>query len=217
MLETTNEKLYTFLEAAKLTGISATTLRKANADNNLEAVRTDGVWYIPESELRIYLRKHAPEGLAFGEIQLKPKEVLKPISSYHIDIFDSFCFEFAHSYVASNLGRIFNLDSAEELTPFHKNDDNPRLFVGLAKRSIDGIVPKHFQVSRLVAYAFCPKRPDRDECHHINGDPSDNRSCNLIWCTRKEHLELHKLLKSDKAEYRRKLKEIKKDNAKWQY
>ena len=44
----------------------------------------------------------------------------------------------------------------------------------------------------LVAIAWiCPRRVDRlghkYECHHLNGNHTDNRACNLIWLSHEAH------------------------------
>lgn len=40
-------------------------------------------------------------------------------------------------------------------------------------------------VHRLVAEAFCEKRPGCDEVNHLNEIKTDNRACNLEWTTHK--------------------------------
>ncbi len=39
------------------------------------------------------------------------------------------------------------------------------------------------QVGRLVLIAFVSRPPDNMECCHNNGDPTDNRLCNVRWDT----------------------------------
>lgn len=47
---------------------------------------------------------------------------------------------------------------------------------------------KQRYVHRLVLEAFVGPPPDGMECRHLNGDPSDNRLCNILWGTRLENL-----------------------------
>ena len=47
---------------------------------------------------------------------------------------------------------------------------------------------KRFQSHRLIAIAFHGDQPEEKPIvRHLNGDPSDNRSCNLRWGTYKEN------------------------------
>lgn len=52
--------------------------------------------------------------------------------------------------------------------------------------------PRHSQVfvHRLVLLAYVGPSPDgKPFCRHLNGDPSDNRPCNLKWGTKKENAQ----------------------------
>lgn len=69
-------------------------------------------------------------------------------------------------------------------------------------------------VHRLIAYAFCPNERRLSIIHHINANKMDNRAVNLIYVTAAEHGELHKLLKTNRAKYRKRISEIRQLN-KW--
>ncbi len=47
----------------------------------------------------------------------------------------------------------------------------------------------------LVAIAWIGPRRFNHECHHLNGDNTDNRASNLIWLTHEAHLRFDAALK----------------------
>lgn len=46
---------------------------------------------------------------------------------------------------------------------------------------------KQYSVHRIVVEAFIPNPNGYAEVNHINEDKTDNRACNLEWCTYKEN------------------------------
>lgn len=89
-------------------------------------------------------------------------------------------------YMVSNMGRVAGLKKRrfpahimhQELT------GNGYLRVGLFK---DGKQSKK-KVHRIVAEAFIPNPGGKPQVNHINGVRTDNRVCNLEWCTQGENL-----------------------------
>ena len=51
----------------------------------------------------------------------------------------------------------------------------------------NGRAGKQYSVHRIVAEAFCYKPEGCNEVNHINENKTDNRACNLEWCTHKEN------------------------------
>ena len=52
----------------------------------------------------------------------------------------------------------------------------------------DGGKRKKLRVHRLVCQAFHDNLDNKQEVNHINENKTDNRACNLEWCTRRENI-----------------------------
>lgn len=71
-------------------------------------------------------------------------------------------------------------------------------------------------VHGLITSTF-PNVCKRNQIHHINGNSTDNRPCNLVRVfggdLGKEHNQLHSLMKSNQKEYKKMIKQIRKENS----
>lgn len=102
-------------------------------------------------------------------------------------------------YQASTLGRIRSVD--RNITVYHHDTGRPfsRMVRGrilrpgrFCRSGHLSVVLKHgsngIPVHQLVAATFIGECPNGYEVLHINGDPSDNRVCNLRYGTRTENI-----------------------------
>ena len=54
---------------------------------------------------------------------------------------------------------------------------------------------KNTYVHRLVAEAFCPKIPEENIIHHIDGNKYNNNANNLMWTTSQLHKKIHRAMR----------------------
>ena len=110
--------------------------------------------------------------------------------------FDLFGYDFyKDTYQISNKGRLMNIKTGRILKPFTLWKSNGKGYYAydLCK---DGVRKKSVSAHRLVALA-CVYNDDPEHktvVHHIDGDPTNNRSDNLVWLTPQEHMEIHKAI-----------------------
>ena len=89
-------------------------------------------------------------------------------------------------YEVSSFGSIRNTKTKRELKPMFTRTGYAMVWL-YGKDHLQGRNGKAFQVHRIVANAFCQKDTLDCEVNHINENKSDNRACNLEWCTHKEN------------------------------
>jgi hypothetical protein len=106
------------------------------------------------------------------------------------------------SYQVSNLGRVKSVDRT--VTVFRGKDVYPYKIHGRILKptvqnhgylgvwlygngGVSGRNGRVFGIHRIVAEAFCKKKDGDCEVNHINEDKTDNRACNLEWCTHQEN------------------------------
>jgi hypothetical protein len=86
-------------------------------------------------------------------------------------------------YLISNKGLLKSLRKNSLLKPYETKQGY--LIATLYK---DG-VKQRISIHRLVAKAFVENPENKEQVHHINHDPKDNRSLNLEWCTASENIK----------------------------
>lgn len=214
-------------ECARITGLRKDTIARLCNDGVIDCVRSSGSRIRPNIEqLRAYAAMKHPgriyfeseqntQLLAFKDLHLDFDEMWKPMLSQNneSEIFILDRHEYVNQYWISNKGRIYNATTRNVLGA--KPDRDGYITVNLEKFDGAGnIILVNRLIHRLVAYFFAPHNDlFRDEVHHINGNKQDNRSCNLLWVTPKEHDECHRLMKlPNKKEYREYIKMIRKSN-----
>jgi hypothetical protein len=99
-------------------------------------------------------------------------------------------------YQVSNYGRIksfvgFNghnyIEREKILCPYKQqtNHNYTRSVVKLYKNG----VKKDFKVHRLVAKAFVSNPQNYNTINHLDGNPLNNKACNLEWCSQKHNVQ----------------------------
>lgn len=165
-------------------------------DQKLGEIRSYGVKSfekrsIPvEGDVEDYLSE-LPEEIIEVEDDTTGLEELKSEEWYDLFGYDFY----KDTYQISNKGRLMNIKTGRILKPFTLWKSNGKGYYAydLCK---DGVRKKSVSAHRLVALA-CVYNDDPEHktvVHHIDGDPTNNRSDNLVWLTPQEHMEIHKAI-----------------------
>lgn len=122
--------------------------------------------------------------------------------SFHdrlMDIVDPEIFEYVYigdertNFMISSHGRLFSLN-------YNKTNKIKELRTSINKDYHKVVVIKFrnknymLRIHRLVAIAFIPNLENKQCVHHIDGNPLNNFSSNLMWVTEEEHVKLTKEL-----------------------
>ena len=121
------------------------------------------------------------------------------------EIFDPCRYPSGRYYVTKD-GAVYSTWAEDYLKPTLNSGDRFQLTPTFKGKN------KTVLVHKLIAYAFCQNGRRLSIVHHINANKKDNRAINLLYVTATEHGELHKLLKTNRAKYRRRIAEIRQLN-----
>ena len=206
-MESNNEqtKLMNISNAAKLIGVEYQTLRAAfkrgviAGDNEKNLVDYKSAQNYFEGKNK----------KAFSDLDLDFDEYLRPLDF----ISQNFNNQpqrliTQQSYLISNKGKIYNASLDKTMSPYINEK-------GYFKVTLSGINSKiNLRIHVLVALGFCPNRMGKSTVHHIDGNSLNNNAKNLIWLTKSQHLEAHRLMKMpNKKEYRLFIKTMQKENS----
>lgn len=213
-------------ECARITGLTRDVISRLCNDGVIGCIRSSGgriranigqlrTYASTKNPGRIYFESEKNARLlSFNDLRFDPDEAWKPMLSQNNDneIFCQDRHEYANQYWISSKGRVYNATTRNVLGT--EPDREGYIAVNLKKFDNNGnIILVTRLIHRLVAYFFVPHDDlFRDEVHHVDGNPQNNRACNLLWVTPKEHDECHRMMKKDKKAYRRYINKIKREN-----
>ncbi len=194
---TMNDKdLITVKEASKiLYGLAKSWKLYALIDDQvLEDYGTSGKKLLDKAQVLAYkelLEKQKVESVVspFGKIALDYDESIKLLDGFHHpnNIKSPGRFISKCKYVTTNKGRVFNLNRNCELSQNLNTSKYWQVDLYINKKEVS--IPVH----TLIALCWCPNGLLKSEVHHIDGNNKNNYAVNLIWVTKAEHTEAHRL------------------------
>lgn len=189
------KKKYSLDEAAAELKIEKSELMEEIGHNRIETEIYKTI-VISEKSLNIYREMRSNMDKPWGDIDLRWGVAMKPFNlSWFLNRSPEMSLTY-YSYAVTDDGKVYNISRKTECC----QTTGTQGYKQVAMRYGDKYVT--VAVHKLVALMFCPNRRMVGEVHHINGNRSDNRSCNLIWLSHKEHVrETHGLLKQARNTY----------------
>ena len=93
---------------------------------------------------------------------------------------------FNGKYLVSNMGQVYSNITKKLLKQIPQHHGYLGVWL-YGNGGVAGRNGKQFAVHRLVAEAFCERKPQDTEVNHLNEIKWDNRAENLEWCTHQEN------------------------------
>lgn len=185
------KKRYSLDEAAAELKIDKSELMEAIKRNRIEVeTYTYTIQVISQESMDAYKEFIGCQDNPWGNIDLKFDTFMKPLNlSWFINRFPQKSLTY-YAYAVTNDGRVLNVTKKTKCGQTTSTQGYHQVSLRYGDKNISS------DVHKLIALMFCPNRRMVEEVHHINGNRKDNRACNLIWLTHKEHItEAHGLLK----------------------
>lgn len=217
------EKAKTFLpvtECANITGVSIDKIRRLCKKSVLRYEQSSGGrLFVHKEDLKKYVQKRNCEKLptvktakdqllAFGGLHSGFDIVWKPVLSCNNDheIFFTERYEYDNRYWIASAGYVYNTATGKILGT--ETDCESYVRINLLRNGERETPYLHI----LVAYHFCPNCRYKEYVHHIDGEKKNNNADNLLWVTKHEHDECHRLMRKDKKAYRKYVRQLQKEN-----
>lgn len=193
-------------KAARLIGVEYQTLRAAFKRGVIDGDYTKNSVDLESAKEYFNCKRKT----AFSDLDLDFDEYMKPLD-FISQNFNSQPHKLLtrQNYFVTNKGKVYNSSLDKTMSPYISEK-------GYLKVTLRGINSKiNLRIHVLVALGFCPNRMGKSTVHHIDGNNQNNNANNLIWLTKKQHIEAHKLMnQQDKTEYKKFISAMKKEN-KW--
>lgn len=196
------QNLMKISQAAKKLNIKYPTLRAAFKRGAIDGDRVRNLVDFNSAQSYFSVK----EKVAFSDLSLDFDEVLRPLDFISQNFFNQpQRIITPNNYFVSSKGQVYSSTYNRTLTPSLASH-------GYLQVKLNDV---SMRVHTLVALGFCPNRLGKTDVHHIDGDNQNNHATNLIWLTKKQHIEAHKLMnQQDKTEYKKFISAMKKEN-KW--
>lgn len=182
------KKRYSLDEAAAELKIDKSELMEAIKKKKIESEEYTST-VIPEESLAAYRELMCLSENPVGALDVDWETEMKPLNLrwfYNRTPEKSLTY---YLYMVSSTGRVYNATLRKECQQTTSTNNYRQVTLRYGDKTIST------DVHKLVALMFCPNRRCVDTVHHIDSNRHNNIKENIIWLTRDEHHEAHRLLK----------------------